>query len=249
MNNSEKLLVNIKTKKIHQKSRLYFIFKNTVFWSMGALSVFLGGLSFSIIFYALSTSDFSIFEHLNHSKLEFLFGIVPFIWIFSVLLFFVFSYIALEKTKKGYKIPKIFLLLGNIFLSILIGIIVFFMGVSENIEKIFAENIQMYESIEEKRLNQWSQAENGFLSGIIVSVNEETIIINDFSNNIWEIDINNVEIKNRIELSTGEKIKIIGEISVENVFVANEIRPWEGVRYKFIKGVNNDLQNYHKENK
>ena len=94
-------------------------------------------------------------------------------------------------------------------------------------EQIFAENIPVYRSLEERKISRWSNPENGFLSGKILEKEETAIIIEDWNSKKWEINFRNAIIKGRIFLEKDEKIKITGEIFEDNIFIANQIGPWE----------------------
>ncbi len=114
-------------------------------------------------------------------------------------------------------------------LSIFLGTLFFYTGGAEKMERIFAENVPVYESFEERRILRWSNPENGFLSGIILeNKNKEIILIEDFNGMKWEINLQDASIRLRASLKSGEKIKIIGEILEDNIFIAKEIRKWEG---------------------
>jgi hypothetical protein len=234
MNNAEKLLKNIQEQKVYQKPRWQFICKNMLFWVIFALSVFLGGISFSIIIFAFGNADFTLLGYSAHSKIELIMSFIPFFWIFFLFLFSIFAFLGLQHTKKGYKISFFVLSLINIGLSIAIGGILFLLGSSEKIENIVSEKISFYESIEEKKIKQWSHPELGLLSGTIENIDDEKkiIFLHDFSQNIWTIYYREADIKEVVALEKNEKIKVMGESITQedqkNMFNAVEIRPWRG---------------------
>ena len=225
MKNYEKLLKTIRSKKIIQKSRQKFVLKNIFFWSLFVFSIIIGGLAFSVILFAFNQVEFDLFSHITDSKIEFFLGLLPFFWIISCIVFLLISIFGIRHTKTGYRYSLFWVFGSSILLSIILGTSLFFAGGAEKMEQIFAENISVYKSLEEKKISRWSRAEEGFLSGEIIE-KKETLIIKDWNNKKWEIDFKNAVIKGRISLEKDEKIKIIGKISKNNFFTAIEIRPW-----------------------
>jgi hypothetical protein len=56
--------------------------------------------------------------------------------------------------------------------------------------------------------------------------------------NNWLIDIKNSSVGGRVKIEVGERIKIIGDKDIDDIFTANEIRPWmgNGLKKNEIKG-------------
>ena len=225
---SQKLLNEITAKQIKPSPRWHFVLQNYIFWSMFLIFIILGSVAFSIILYAATESDFDLLSS-SGSKIEFLFSILPLLWILFLAIFFLISVFGIRHTKTGYRYPLLKILSANVLLSILLGILFFYTGGAEKIEQIFAENVPVYKSFEERRISRWSNPESGFLAGVILeNKNNEIILIEDFNGEQWEINIQNTIIRPRASLGLGGKIKIIGEVLEKDVFVAKEIRRWEG---------------------
>ena len=229
MKNSQKLLKKIQKQRISQKSRLQFTLKNAFFWSLFTFSIIIGGLSFSIIVFAFSQTDFDLLSNIPNSKVELFLGLLPFFWIFSSLAFLFVSIFGIRHTKTGYRHSPFLVFGSSIILSIILGTSLFFTGGAERMEQIFAENISIYESLEERKVSRWSLPENGFLSGKIIEKEEAVIIIEDWNGKKWEVDFKGAIIKGRVFLEKNEKIKIVGKISENDIFIARQIGPWERI--------------------
>jgi len=227
MENSQKLLEKIQEQNIPQKSRLQFNLKNILFWMLFAFSIIVGGLSFSVILFAFNQTDFDLLSQIADSRIEFFLGLLPFFWILSCVVFLFVSTFGIRHTKTGYRYSPLLVFGSSIILSIILGTSLFFAGGAEKMEQIFAENVSVYKSLEERKISRWSTPENGFLSGKIIEKKETIIIIEDWDGKKWEIDFKNAIIKGRISLDRNEKIKIIGKISRNNIFIATGIGPWE----------------------
>lgn len=227
MKNSQKLLEKIQSEKILQRSRLRFIFRNIFFWTLFVFSIIIGGLSFSVILFAFSQEDFDLFSQIVNSRIELFFGLLPFFWIFSCFVFLLISIFVIRHTKKGYRYSPFLVFGSSIVLSIVLGIIIFFTGGAEKMERIFSENVPVYKSLEERKISRWSNPENGFLSGMIIEKKENILIIKDWDHKKWEVDFENSVIRGKLLLEKDDKIKIIGKISEYNIFIATQIGPWE----------------------
>jgi len=227
MKNSQKLLEKIQVRKITQKSRLKFVLKNSLFWTLFALSIIIGGLSFSVILFVLNETEFDLLSQITDSKVELFLGILPFFWVISCVIFLLISIFGIRHTKIGYRYSPFWVFGSSVILSIILGTSFFFTGGAGKIEQIFAENIPIYESVVEKKIALWSMPEQGFLSGEIIE-KKEILIIKDWSGKKWKINFENALMRGKMSLNKGEKIKIIGKMSEDIIFIAKEIRPWEG---------------------
>jgi len=225
---SKKLLDKITSEQIKPSPRWHFVLQNYIFWSVFLMFIIFGSFAFSIILYATTESDFDLL-FFSGSKIEFLFSTLPLLWILFLGIFLIISIVGIRHTKIGYRYSVLKILGFNILLSIILGALFFYTGGAKKMELIFAGNIPVYKSIEERRISRWSNPENGFLSGVILkNRNKEIILIEDFNKKKWEVDIKNAFIRSRVNLNLGEKIKIIGKILENNIFIAKEIRKWEG---------------------
>jgi len=228
MKNSQKLLQKITSRKVVQKSRLCFVLKNALWWSLFVLSVIIGSLAFSVIIFAFYQTDFISIFHVHHFPVELFLGLLPLFWIFSLLFFLFFAIFGVRHTKTGYRY-SLFLVFGSsIVFSVIFGTLLFFVGGAKEIEYIFARTVPLYKSIEEKKVAHWLMPEAGFLSGNIITKNNKTLILRDWKGRIWKVYLKNTLIRKEVLLEKEKGIKIIGRIMGKNGFIAEEIRPWKG---------------------
>ena len=205
-----------------------FTLKGMALWFTLFVSVILGGLAFSVILFSTQQLGFDLITHMAHSKIEFLLGLLPFLWIVLLIVFLILGMISIKNSKKGYKFSPSRLLIINTAFSILLGTLFFIGGGAQWLENAFAVKVELYESIHEKKINMWSMPENGYLSGTIESVNEKTLSLIDFNNKRWTIDYQQAHIPPVVLLEDGEVIKLRGKMSSIDNFHAEEIRPWGG---------------------
>lgn len=223
----ENTISQIEKEKIQPNSRKYFSARNILFWGSAILMLIFSSFAVSLILFLIFDLDWDIYSHLNDSWLENILIAIPHLWILLMTIFAALSYFLFRKTKKSYR-RSFALIILTIFISSLIGgTALYASGISENLNNVFKENIPQYENLVHSKEDQWSQAENGLLSGTINAVNNNSLEIKDLKNQNWTIYINeNTNIKGRANISPNEEIKIIGEKISENEFQAEEIRPW-----------------------
>lgn len=233
----EKSIIDkIKEKNIKQKPKWHFTVRNMFIWLMFFIGVLIGAISFSIILFTIQQIDFDLVSHMSHSKLELFLGLLPFFWIIGLLIFLLVAIFAFQRSKNGYKFTWFRLLGISITFSILIGTLFFIGGGSQSLETAFASKVNYYESIQQKKMKIWMKPEEGFLSGTIENVVADTIQLIDFNNKKWDIDYSNSFIAPIISLEKGEQVKLVGNMTQNNKFKANEVRPWDGMGQKKRKG-------------
>lgn len=230
MKNSDRLISKMKDQNLKPIPKWRFTLKGMATGLILLVSVILGGLAFSVVLFSIQQLGFDLISHMSHSKIEFLLGLLPFLWIVLLIVFLVIGMISIKNSKKGYKFSPSKLLIINTAFSILLGTLFFIGGGAQWLENVFAVKVELYESINEKKINMWSLPEDGYLSGTIESVNEETLNLVDFNNKKWTIDYRQAHVRQIVLLEEGEVIKLRGKISSAGHFQADEVRPWGGSR-------------------
>lgn len=228
MNTSNKILSRIKDENIKPIPRWRHTSRNVLLWIAFLLSVLLGAVAFSIILFSIQQIEFNLIAHMTHSRFEMWLSLLPFLWIISLIVFLFVSIFGLKKTKKGYKFSITRIVIGSAVLSILFGAGFFIGGGAKWLENRFAMNLEFYEGINEKKVKMWTLPEEGYLSGVIVSIGDSTLQMQDFESNIWTIDITEAKIFTIVKLEKDEKIKLIGQKVSALYFMAEEVRPWGG---------------------
>jgi len=230
---SQELINKIKSRGIKQKPRWYYIIENIIFWGIFSLSIILGGIAFSIILYAIGESDFNLLRNLSSPGIRSFISFLPFIWILFLGICLTIAALGIRNTKKGYRYSLLWILGINILLSILFGLLFFYTGGGQKIEEIFARRVPLYRGIEERKISVWSRPGSGFLSGIILEKQSEDIfLLEDFTGEKWQVNVQDIIIHPNLSLEPGEKIKIVGTSSEKNIFIAEEIRLWEGPKLR-----------------
>jgi hypothetical protein len=228
MKRSEQLIQKIREAGIEPLPRSRFVWRRVLLWLSFAVSVVLGALAFSVILFAIQQTDFSLLQHLEHSRLELFLGLLPFLWLAFLAVFLLLAMYALRHSPRGYKLNLLRLAAYSAALSMVLGTAVFLGGGAQQLEESFALRVSQYESIQEKKMQLWSMPAAGYLSGTITVRGEGSLQLTDFNGQSWTIDYEAAFLPPVVQLIPDEQIKLIGEQVGESHFVASEIRPWGG---------------------
>lgn len=236
MKGSEKLIETIKLEGVQPVPAWQFSMKNSLAWAGFLLASLVGGLAFSVILFAIQQTDFSVVSHLSHSRLELLLGLLPFIWIAFLILALGIAFYCIQHSKKGYKFTAAKLAGFSAILSILLGTLFFIGGGAHQLEHAFAVNVELYQSIEQKKVKLWSMPEDGYLSGKIVETGTDYFILKDFHEKSWKISYASAFVAPVVRLEEGETVKLVGKITAKGLFAADEVRPWGGRGARMRRG-------------
>ncbi len=240
-NVSANIAERIKKEGLRPTPRWIFVMKNVAFWGLFVVVLLLGAVAFSLILFAVYEADFELVDRAVYSPAGFFLTVLPFSWI---ILFFLFLGLAVwvkRHTKQGYRIPFWLLITLNLSGSIAIGIVSFSMGGSEYFEDFFSRAIPGYMHMDDRKMEMWSRPEDGLLSGIILEISSDTVIIlEDFSGKVWDIDLSEARKNMEREMGpkkmrhdpkriifVGAKVKMIGKTTGEQTFFAEIILPWK----------------------
>jgi hypothetical protein len=240
MDNSTKLIEKIREQQMKPLPRWKYTVKDTFIWLSFIFCVLFGALAFSVILFAIQQLDFDILGHMTHSTFELFLGLVPFIWIVTLIIFLVIAIFSIKNSKKGYRFTSPSLVGFASGLSILLGTLFFISGGAGWLESAFANKVSIYEGIEERKEQVWSMPEDGYLSGTIISTGDSIFELRDLKGKSWMVSFKEADIVPAVHISDGEKIKMMGNMTSANTFKADMIRPWGGFQRRHHGGRNNN---------
>lgn len=223
---ANEILKNIQDKKIKPKSRWIFILKDCCLWGLFALATISGALAVSVIIFIFTNSDWDIYRYLQKSFWSFVFISLPYFWIIILVGLSFLAYFNYRHTRKGYLLNPYTVVLGSIGVSILLGGLLFVWKMGEKMENICAKNIPYYTGLEMRKQNIWSNPNLGLLSGEIIEIEGEFFYLKDFNLREWKVIEKKTIWRDGARKEEGEEIKIIGKNLDEEIFQAQEVRPW-----------------------
>lgn len=220
-NLSEKILEEIKEKKITPKPRWGFLLKNYLIWISGIFSLIIGSLSFAVAIFAIRHNDWDMSRRMVGSVWKFALLTLPYLWIICLGIFAFLIYYNFKHTKSGYKYPFYIVVFGVVFLSIIFGVLFYGIGLGQAVENAFLRKMPFFREHLDPRFRIWNQPERGFLMGEVEAPKEgKGFRIRDFRNKEWFIKSMPKNLKK------GEIFKIIGKKIDDENFEASEIRPF-----------------------
>jgi len=222
---SQIALQRIRESGIKPISKSVFNIKRVLFWALVGFSIIVGAISFSVILSILYNNDWDLF---NEFGFGFIFKTLPYFWFVFIILLTIFGEFYYRRTALGYRHRTIMIISIYMIVTVIFGSLLHFVGVGCNIEESISENVPIYKIFMFDEDKFWSNSKEGLISGQIILVNDKAISIVDFNNNLWIVNIENAVILNKAQIKEGEFIKIIGDANENNVFKAEQIRPWAG---------------------
>lgn len=229
---SEKVLNEIREKKIEPKPRWQFLLKDYLVWSAFTASVIVGAVSFSVIMFVFLSNDWNLYQYLRINPLEHFVFSLPYLWVIFLLLFLALAYYNYKHTQSGYRYETYAIFGISILASIMLGLLFHFaFGIGERIDTALASNLPLYSRIHAycNRQNIWSQPEKGLLAGEIKRIAEDDEFeLEDFKGFVWQVEKDEKALMpGGYLIIAGKRVKLIGEKKAEKLFRAREIRAWE----------------------
>ena len=226
---SKNVIKKIKKEKIEPYSKKSFFLKKTVTWMLFGLSILLGIIASSVAIFQIKHAEWDLYHLLNYTLLRYIILILPYFWLFFLIIFLVVAYSYFRRTEKGYKINTTLLILSSVLLSIIGGFLLYQTGFSEKLESVFQEKVPIYRWINFGRHRMWMSPQRGLLAGEITKIiSSQEIEFMDLQGKNWIIDISKAVWRGRLRPGIGLKVKLIGKITRDNQFMASEIRPLYG---------------------
>jgi hypothetical protein len=226
---SQIALEKIKESGIKPISKNIFNLKRVLFWSLVGFAVLVGAVSFAVTCSILFSNDWYLY---NKFGFGFILKSLPYFWVICLLLLAILGEFYYRKTLFGYR-HRVFTIIGvYIILTVVFGFVLHLFKIGEVVEQTISDNVPFYRGMMFNKDELWSQPEEGLISGRIVEVDDVSIKIIDLNDNVWIIDKNEAIIAPRVKMEIGEIIKIVGDKDSDNdeIFNANQIRPWMGSR-------------------
>lgn len=230
-NGAKNIVDRIKEEGIEPRPRWYFILVNAGKWSGFVIASLIGAVSFSVILYTFLQADFNPFSHLSHSGIELLLGLLPVFWMLMLFAFTLLAMVGLRSSEKGYRLTWVRLMVYCVIISVFLGSWFYLGGGAQWLDNAFAERVDSYESLLERKRKVWMNPAEGTLSGTIVRVNDrKTFELKGLDETHWIIDYSDAFVVPRIRVKPGIEVKMTGEMTAAGHFKTDKIRPWSGGR-------------------
>lgn len=212
INISESTLKIIASNNLKPIPKWEFVAKNLGTWGVVGICIVLLVLSIGVAWFGIADDI-----------------ITPYLWLIFVAVFAYLSTLIFYKTKRGYRVEKWQVTTVMIFLGVIIGGMIYRIGMASLIDRKLENNFGLYRMMVPMKTIVWNNPKQGYLSGEIINfTSANNFQVKDFENNIWQITSHNPIVRGRVKLEIGEQIKLIGKKNNQDEFVVEEIRPWNG---------------------
>ncbi len=226
---STKVLEKIEKENVRPIPKWHFVLKRSFIWILFWLNLVLGVIGVAIIIFLFIANDAVLETSLVSSFWQRMLLVVPIAWILLTALFLWVAYYNFRNTEGGYRFTALKIFTLNIVIILILGFVVYITGGARRINNFFTRYIPYYSSTLDTRTMVWMRPEEGYLAGDIVNIEGKSLALLDLSGETWDVEFSGAQIKHIVDLTVGERIKIIGEVGIGNSFVAYEIRPWDGM--------------------
>ncbi|RJQ33574.1 hypothetical protein C4566_03450 [Candidatus Parcubacteria bacterium] len=220
-NISQEVLEKIKGSK--PKPKWEFLLKDYLIWFLGFISLALGALSFSTILYMFFHNDWDVYVHINNNIFTFIFLTLPYFWLIFLALFISVAQYNIRHTKEGYKFELHKIVIASIAISIILGSLLYNIGVGQAIDNVIATRVPFYHKFINQRRQIWLQTDKGLLAGVVVAQDGDNFIIKSIDGRDWLVLTENARMP--FKPQDGEPVRCIGETLGDGIFGAKEILP------------------------
>jgi len=226
---SKNVIEKIKHDRVKPISRDVFLLKRSVVWTLFGISIFFGGIACGIVIFQLRHAEWDIYSYFDHGLTEFLLLVFPYFWLVFLTGFIVVALYYYRRTERGYYYSTLWVVTLSVVLSIAMGGVLYATGFAERLEIVFQDSVPFYRGMEGCRYKVWMNPDDGLLAGRISEAgNQDTMKLKDLDGDYWTIDISSAIWRGRTLPKEGEDIKLLGRIKGKRIFLAEEIRPWQG---------------------
>ncbi len=228
MSISENVIKKINKENIKPKPRYVFVLKNMLLWLMGCISIILGAISFSIIIYLFSSQNNLLLNRFGANIWEIVFALIPLLWLVFLISFSFLFYFNLKKTKRAYKYSPLLIFFIGLIISLILGSSFYLLGFSKKIDSYLAHRVEsrFYNHYLNPQMKFWSQPGKGRLSGHIIEIKDDSLLIKDQNNQTWKLIYdNNLINRHNLDWELGVMIRVFGNLEKDNVFSIKEILP------------------------
>jgi hypothetical protein len=222
---SSRVWQSIADKHLKPLPRWRFLVKEILLWGLFFIFLLVASISFSFIMLEFLNADWDLYPQLTGSLVDYIGMIFPYFWLICLSVVVVLAYYNFTLTRRGYRFGLLWIFVGTILLSGVLGAVMYFTSLGQWLDSISTEYMPEHRMVLSRQNILWNQPENGLLGGKIMALALPLFIeINSFDNKTWLIVISN-----RIPpmpLRKGQMIKMVGRQINANMFEAKEIRPW-----------------------
>lgn len=223
---SKDILNKIKKEHITPKSYFQTHWKNYVFWIMWGLIMFFGAISFSLLLLNIMDIRPTFLRELGIGHyLRLLVDTAPYLWLVLVLVAFGAGYMAMRRTRTGYRYSILFITSSIVLIISMIGALFHISKFNQHVGERMMHDQRMSDMGFPAR-ERMSRPEDGVLGGRIIEISQDQIEIKNLKDINWSITYDsNTKIDLKEDLEVGIFVMFIGKKNERGIFHADIIQP------------------------
>lgn len=224
---SKNILEQIKEEGIKPRPRWQFAVLSVLLIVVLIATIVIGGVAMSLILLKLFSLEWDLVSVTGDQGRPTILDVLPVVWIALLALVLLLAVWAFEKTEAGYKYHPILIVIGSIFISAILGTLLYGLRGADLFDQILQENVPSYSELEKMRALRFHLPQAGILPGRVVEViSPTTMQLEDLREHVWSIELSSpmMKVKNLQNIPTNSMVMVIGEMQDDDSFVARDIR-------------------------
>ena len=227
---AKRVLERISDEQLTPRPRWEFVFKNYVFWSLGAIAVALGALASSAMLFEMANVDWRLAFVTHSSLFAFFLDVAPFLWVGALALFIALGYANVRRTNHGYRYSLTLIAIGAILTSLTLGAALYASGFGSLVEETAGAYAPFHRPILAEERSWWLAPGKGLLGGHLVSAAPDatSFVLRDFSGALWQVDGSDLRTPDLAAVARGGLVRIVGvpTAATSTAFHACFVLPW-----------------------
>ena len=185
-------------------------------------------MSISVIIRIISGAEWDVVRRAGGGHIKSFMLVLPYIWLVLLgLIMFVANKLFI-KTKKGYRYKPVFVVMVSIFISLVLGVALYFVGAGHAVERGLMQNIGPYAKWQQKRDSMLVEPGRGVLVGKVIQISPGVnLIVIDFKSTKWTVDTTKAKFKNDFKPQIDLSVGVLGKKISKDIFEADRILPWQ----------------------
>ncbi|HPN67460.1 MAG TPA: hypothetical protein PLZ62_02275 [bacterium] len=224
---SQMVLEKIKKDEVKPIPKWHFVLKYGFLWLIIIIFLICASAALGVSYFEITDIDWEVPSFLGMGILNYFFFVLPYFWVLLFLAIGVLAYYNFLATPKGYKFPRYQIVTFGVLILVMVAAAFHYFGTSQMIRDTIRDNIPGFHRLMHNKEEVWNRPDEGLLAGKINEVQNNGVVVVTFDHTKWQVDTTNTDIPDGKELSVGQMIRIVGEKTGDNQFVAQSIKPWK----------------------
>lgn len=225
------LLSRIEHEHVCPRSRLFFLGREFLLWSLWLLSVVVGALAVAVTLFVVLHTQYAFYEATHENFFTFMIEALPYLWILTFVVMVYAAVYQIRHTKRGYRYPLWMIMASSVVLSFASGSALQLFGFGYELDEVLGEHMLLYTSQKKFDERLWQDPDDGRLVGVQVYTTlapTSTIVFEDVAGSRWTMQVAELSPIDVEVLASGLKVRVLGKPLDEelHLFHGCVVLPW-----------------------